>query len=71
MTAVYFLICALGSVAAALSFIALGMRIANENNKKAWEKYYEGQGKKYAHADYTGISAAVVPFQPAARRKAQ
>ena len=68
MTAVYFLICAVGSVAAALSFIALGMRIANENNKKAWEKYYEGQGKKNHQYTGTQYAASVVPF-PEQQRK--
>lgn len=34
------------AILAALAFIALGMRIANENNKRAWEKYYEGQRSK-------------------------
>lgn len=65
-----YIICAVISVFAALAFIALGMRIANENNKKAWEKYYEGQGKKNQQYNGTQYIAPVVPF-PEQQRKAR
>ena len=45
----YFL-AALAIVAIALLFIALGMKVANRYNKIAWEKYYEGQGKRSPNA---------------------
>lgn len=32
----------IGIIFAALSFIALGMALANRYNKIAWSKYYEG-----------------------------
>lgn len=66
----YYIISAVISVFAALAFIALGMRIANENNKKAWEKYYEGQGKKNQQYSGTQYSAPVIPF-PEQQRKAR
>ena len=55
MEAVKIIASAVISIAAALGFIAIGMRIANENNKKVWEKYYEGQRTKgqYMDTQYT------------------
>jgi nucleoside recognition membrane protein YjiH len=32
----------IGIIFAAISFIALGMALANRYNKIAWNKYYEG-----------------------------
>lgn len=61
----YYIIASAAAILAALGFMALGMRIANENNKRAWEKYYEGLGKK--SAQYTQ-SADVVSFQTAQRK---
>lgn len=61
----YYIIASAAAILAALGFMALGMRIANENNKRAWEKYYEGMGKKPAQY---AQSADVVSFQPAQRK---
>lgn len=69
MNALYYLACALGSIAAALAFIGLGMRIANENNRKAWDKYYEGLGKKTSYGTATQYTANVVSM--AQHRKVQ
>lgn len=68
MNAVYLLICAAGSIAAALAFIALGMKISNETNKKSWEKYYEGLGKKTAAYSAATYTPNVVPME---QRKAR
>jgi hypothetical protein len=60
----YYIIAAAAAIVSALAFIALGMRIANENNKRAWEKYYEGQRSK--DAKYTAqYTADVVPLSSA------
>ena len=59
----YYIIASAAAILAALGFMALGMRIANENNKRAWEKYYEGMGKK--NATY---SPSVVPFSEPQRK---
>lgn len=69
MNAVSLLVCAAGSIADALAFIALGMKIANETNKKAWEKYYEGLGKKNAVYSAAAYTSNVVPMEP--QRKAR
>ena len=54
----YFL-AALVIIAIALLFIALGMKLANRYNEIAWEKYYEGQGKRSPNAAPTRRSANV------------
>lgn len=41
-----YVICALGVIALALMFIALGIKVANRYNQIAWEKYYEGMGAR-------------------------
>ena len=64
----YYIISSVVAIIAALGFMALGMRIANENNTRAWDKYYEGMGKK--SPQYIQ-SADVVPFQSAQQRKAR
>ena len=63
-----YIITAVIAVLAALAFIALGMRIANENNKRAWEKYYEGQGMKNQQYNGTQYIAPVVPFSKQNRK---
>lgn len=58
------------AILAALAFIALGMRIANENNKRAWDKYYEGQRSKeskYSSQFETQYKSKVVSMGEAKR----
>lgn len=47
----------LAIVAIALLFIALGMKVANRYNTIAWEKYYEGMGKRTPNASPVRRSA--------------
>ena len=61
----YYIIASAAAIIAALGFMALGMRIANENNKRAWDKYYEGMGKKNPQYNQ---SADVVHFNTAQRK---
>lgn len=42
------LACALGAIAFAAAFTALGMALATRYYQIAWKKYYEGRGERSA-----------------------